>query len=665
MALKLIRAVTRILVRRRRGLHAFHGAASFSRSPIEPWVQTACFACPQTVWKRRVCHPLPFDSGRAHLSTVIRDPVTFSFGSVCLHGDSMPRFLLTQLHRPAAEDERAFSDRLRDCSSSKQVLRLLQTAEVMSDTMAAAALHRIADLELGEGGLRDAEVLQNDVVRALCFQLEHESRRLTEAGLVSALLACTRLYVDPWSTLVVRLVSESQERLDRDRFSVAQLCSLGEALLALEGPGCGMLQQVMDQVRLGSPANWSPDELAAVYGLLQAGAGEGGRYQELLNTMNTHTVSIASRLGPSAISRVLIALVALDQTQAMPLVISLSKHSVRHMVSFSDSELAAVLAALMHFGHSDRFFVEALERRVTATAFESHPETISKVMQYLARRNILSPAIFDVVAESFVYRADSYSTSQVARQIMPFGKLAYLPPNASVLFGKVEAILHSRFSQFQPRTALNLLHSCTLAERFPLNFVAKVFNPYFLQQLQEQGTGIDRIILSQLTQLYMTVKLECPFYEGPSLHRKYRVKSFLAPGRSLETPVEGHLYNSVKAGLIDLLGVRAYFASRVLTPYCYTLDVEIKLDEEGYVLPASNLEDVFKKIAVCIDGPKRFTTNTRRLLGKEAIKQRHLRLLGYLVVQVPFYEFEKLTSKAEVVEYLHKKIFPHSYRLNW
>lgn len=40
------------------------------------------------------------------------------------------------------------------------------------------------------------------------------------------------------------------------------------------------------------------------------------------------------------------------------------------------------------------------------------------------------------------------------------------------------------------------------------------------------------------------------------------------------------------------------------------------------------------RIAVCIDGPKRFAANARHLLGKEAIKQRHLKILGYEVVQV-------------------------------
>ncbi|XP_064188965.1 FAST kinase domain-containing protein 3, mitochondrial [Anguilla rostrata] len=629
-------------------------------------------ACPVCLWtgSRRCtvsqgCRRLQYGCGRMSLSTIVRDPLQFSPGSVSLHRDATSTFRLSLLHPTDASAEQDFADRLRSCSTSRQVLKLMQAVEAMSDTMAAAVLHRVADLEQGENGLKDPGVLEKDIVKALCFQLEHDSTRLTNGGLVSALRACTRLYLDPWSTLMVRLVSESQERLDRGHMTIDQLCTLAEALLALEGPGCVMLRQVMEAVQERKPGDWSLQELTRVYDTLQAGVGENGHYQNLLNSMNTHAISVASRLDPASISTVLNALVVLKQTKAVPLVIGLCKQSVRHVPHFTDEQLTKVLGALMHFGHSDRYFVEAMERHVPSVTFTAHPETITKVMQYFGRRNILSLPVFDAVAESFAYRADSYSTSQVARQIMPFGKLGYLPPNTGELFRKVEAILHSRFSQFQPRTLLNLLHSCTLVERFPVNFFAKVFNPFFLQQLQAQGTGLDWIVLAQLTQLYMTVKLECPSYEGPRLQRKYHVKSFFTSARSLETSVDGPLYSSVKTGLVDLLGGRTYFASWVLTPYCYTLDVEMKLDEEGYVLPASHIDEVYQRIALCIDGPKRFTLNTRRLLGKEAIKQRHLRLLGYEVVQIPFYEFEKLQSQAERVEYLHKKIFPHSYRLSW
>lgn len=63
----------------------------------------------------------------------------------------------------------------------------------------------------------------------------------------------------------------------------------------------------------------------------------------------------------------------------------------------------------------------------------------------------------------------------------------------------------------------------------------------------------------------------CPHIQGPRLLPKYRVKSFLLSSHSLESPVDPHLYNAVRNRLVDLLGDRSYFASKVLTPYCYTL----------------------------------------------------------------------------------------------
>lgn len=450
--------------------------------------QPLCVACLWTsagrCTRRQGCRKLQSNFGIRSLTTITREPSFVASSSVGLHGDSVPQFCLTQMHRPSAAEEQDFQHRLGRCSSSKQVLKLLRSVKIVSDTMAAAALHRVADLEREGKSLKDPSVLEKDAIRALCFQLEQDSGRLTDAGLVSALLACTRLFLDPWSTLIVRLVSESQQRLDRGQMTVGQLCTLGQAMLAVEGPGCVMLEQVMEEIQKQAPGQWSLEELISVYRLLQGGVGADGKYRDLLNALHTHAVTVTSRMDPGAVGELLNALVTLNQTQAMPLVINLCKQAVRHVPHFTDEELTLVLAALMHFGHSDHYFVEAIERYVPTVAFTSHPETITKVMQFFSRRNILSPAVFDAVAESFVYRADDYNTSQVARQIMAYGKLGYLPSNAGEVFRKVENILHMRFSHFQPRTVLNLLHSCILVERFPVNFVSKVFSSYFLQQLQ-------------------------------------------------------------------------------------------------------------------------------------------------------------------------------------
>ncbi|MGH0167363.1 UNVERIFIED_CONTAM: hypothetical protein FKN15_078034 [Acipenser sinensis] len=158
-------------------------------------------------------------------------------------------------------DQEVFLDRLHGCVSAKQVFKLLAVLETVSETVADSALQRIAVLEHDQTGLKNPEaVLENDAFNALCFQFEHDSQRLTDAGLVTALHACTQLYVDPWSTLMVCFVSESQEQLDRGPMAIRNMCILGEALLALEGPGCGMLKQVMGQMQEQGVEEGSPED---------------------------------------------------------------------------------------------------------------------------------------------------------------------------------------------------------------------------------------------------------------------------------------------------------------------------------------------------------------------------------------------------------------------
>ncbi|XP_069769720.1 FAST kinase domain-containing protein 3, mitochondrial isoform X2 [Narcine bancroftii] len=595
---------------------------------------------------------------------VSRDPSGSTSRAIFLHRDAGDNIEVDNKQEQFCEEK--FLKYLNNSKTAKQIFKLLKSSKSITDTMAASALLKISQVEKEGNSLRNlATLLENETVKALCFQFEQEAQRLSTTALVTALYACVQLYVDPKSTLMMKLLSESQERLGKSQMLIKDLCLLGKALLDLEGQGCGTLQQVMEQVQGQRIDKWTSEELTMVYNLLEAGVGGGRNYQELLNKMNAYSLHLASRLTHKAKSDILNAMVVLKQAQAIPLVISLCKHSVRHVPHFSDQELILVLNALMCFGLSDRFFIDALERNIPQKAFVMQPEAISKVMQYCKQQRILSPPIFDAVAESFVYNSDNFTTKEIALQIMPFGSLNYIPPNAGQLFRKIENLLWGRFSQFQPQTLLSLLHSCILIGRFPVNFVSKIFSPYFLQLLEAQGNGLDQFVLAQLTQLFLTMKLECQMYEGPSLPPKYRVKSFCTAGHSVESLVDEYLSGKVKNALTELLGARNYFASRVLTPYGYTLDVEIKLDEEGYVLPASWRDDVFKRIALCIDDQRRFSINSQNLLGKEAIKQRQLQLLGYNVVQIPFYQFDKLQTPEEMVEYLHKKIFPHSYRLAW
>ncbi|KAG8516124.1 FAST kinase domain-containing protein 3, mitochondrial, partial [Galemys pyrenaicus] len=558
-------------------------------------------------------------------------------------------------------DEQVFYRRLNKFTSSQEVLSFISTLQALPDTMAAGALQRICEMENQSGGPGPPkEILENSIFQALCVQVEQEPSNLSNTGLVAALQALTLLNVGPQSSLLLNLVAECQHRLQRGTLDVHSLCNLMESLVKLQGPGCLMLRLIMDELQGENLGNFTPEDIVALYRTLQLCSEKVDQHQEFLNKINNFSLSIVANLSPKSISQMLTALVILDQTQALPLVIKLGKYVVRYIPHFTNEELEKVLEAFIYFGHSDRFFTKALEQHIVSLCLALDPQLVSRVMEYCSQKLILSKPIMNAVAETFIQQSEKFSPRQISVLIEPFGKLNYLPPNASVLFRKLENILFTQYNLFPPKALLKLLHSCSLIERHPVNFMAKIFSPCFLQQLQGEEPYLDRLSLAQLTQLLVTSILECPFYKGPRLLPKYQVKSFLTPCCSLETPMDFRLYKSVVVGLIDLLGARCYFASRVLTPFGYTIDVEIKLDEEGFVLPLTVDEDGHQRLALCIDGPKRFCMNSKHLLGREAIKQRHLHLLGYQVVQIPYYEIEMLKTRLELVEYLQRKLFSQS-----
>ncbi|XP_034379577.1 FAST kinase domain-containing protein 3, mitochondrial isoform X2 [Arvicanthis niloticus] len=565
------------------------------------------------------------------------------------------------------EDEEMVFRRLNSFSSFEEVLSFISTLDPLPVALAAAALLRICEI-----GNRDGEqrlprgVLENRVFQALCLRCERDPSPLTNAGLVAALQSLLLLPpVDHQSHLILSLMAECQRRLRRGSLEVHHLCVLGESLVQLQGGSCETLKLVISHLQRENLETFAPEDIVSIYRILQACPEEVDGQQTFLNTVNQFSPSVVPYLSPKSISDVLSALVALDQTHARPLLIKLGKYVVRYIPRFTNAELRKVLEAFVYFGHSDRFFTEALEQHVAALCFALDPAVAISVMEYCSRKRILSKPILDVVAEIFVCQSEKFSPSQISELIEPFGKLNYLPPNAPALFRKVENVLSAQLHHFPPKMLLRLLHSCALIGCHPINFMSKIFSPFFLQRLQGKESYLDRLSLAQLTQLFLTSVLECPFYKGPRLLPKYQVKSFLTPCCSLETPMDLHLYKSVVIGLIDLLGSRLYFASKVLTPYCYTIDVEIKLDEDGFVLPSTVDEDIHKRVALCVDGPQRFCLDSKHLLGKEAIKQRHLRLLGYQVVRVPYHELELLTSRLELVEYLQRKLFSQSSTVHW
>ncbi|XP_030643395.1 FAST kinase domain-containing protein 3, mitochondrial-like [Chanos chanos] len=491
--------------------------------------------------------------------------------------------------------------------------------------------------------------------------MSHAPTSISIAGFATVLGLCADIGMHPQNPVLTQLKDSCIDKLSEEQVGVSHLCLLGEVACNLEG-NSELLDRVLNSLWWKVNRDLTAVEASQMY-IFLAHISDPSLCQDLLTKLNRQTETLALRLPASSVCDILHALAVLRQGKAFSLILKLNRRASHLLKHFSDTELIKLLKALIYLGQCDEALFASMEKHLPKRLLTADPELTSSLMEYCLYTRCRSEPIFEAVAESFVLNSESYSTSQIARQVVAMGRLNYLPGCAREMFKKLESVLSSRFAQFPPRALVDILHSCIHLERFPLNFMAKVFSPYFLQRLEvTQGECLDKNALAQLTQLNMSTLLECTYYQGPRLPYYYHVKKFASGDQLFETPMDSYLYRQIKGPLCKLLGGKDKFSTRAFTHNGYTIDVEISMDENGYVLPLTQWDQTHRRTALCLDGQDRFCTNTNHLLGKEATKRRHLHRLGYDVVQIPYYEFEKLETAEERMKYLQKKIFPTIFR---
>uniref|UniRef100_A0A669F532 RAP domain-containing protein n=1 Tax=Oreochromis niloticus TaxID=8128 RepID=A0A669F532_ORENI len=492
-------------------------------------------------------------------------------------------------------------------------------------------------------------LFEEDVIAELCSRLEAFPRSDRAEGLASLLGACVEFGLEAHSPPVLTLMNECLELLPSRDIGVAQLCRLGEVVCALEGRRSRVLTEVLDCVCAAVEEDVvSPSEAVMVYSLLTRFCEPASQQQtRILSALHTDTRRLVHRLKAGQVSDILQSLLKLQQRQAVSLVLRLSHRASRVFKAFRDDEIMKVLSALMTLGQHDGELVAAMEKHLTGC----DPELIGAIMEYCLQMRCRSEPLFEAVAENFVRHAEKHTTLQIAKQIVAMGRLNYLPQCSSQMFKKLESILSERFSQFQPRSLVDVMHACIHLERFPLNYMTKVFSPHFLQRLQ----GTRRAFISDLIRLY------CSPRQGPRLPFFLHVKRFSSAGQAFETPMESLLYKQVKGPLAHLLGGTLY--STRMIHGGYTIGKLQHVTQHHSTWSSGEPFD-FHAVVLCLDGPNRFCTNTRHLLGKEVTKRRHLQRMGMELVEIPYFEFEKLQTEEEQIQYLHDKIFPAVSKFN-
>ncbi|MEJ1278211.1 FAST kinase domains 1 [Cricetulus griseus] len=283
-------------------------------------------------------------------------------------------------------------------------------------------------------------------------------------------------------------------------------------------------------------------------------------------------------------------------------------------------------------------FVEESVAALQRFADEIDCTNVAKIASFLSKTNYLSTLLLDRIASVVVQQIEKIHPFSILAITLPFSVLNYDPPQRDEFFGACVQCLNSY-----------VVLPSTLSAR----------------------------VQFRLMELNRAVCLECPEFQIPWFHDR-----FCRGHYNKDIDVMNGAQQQIYKMLAEVLGGLRCVKASGLSTYYHTVDFECILDKRKKPLPyrsqsitpgkspgiywesdtsrvESSLPPESERIALEFLDVRAFCSNIPHLKGKSAMKKRHLEILGYRVIQVPYFEWNSmaLSTKDARMDYLREHIF--------
>lgn len=332
--------------------------------------------------------------------------------------------------------------------------------------------------------------------------------------------------------------------------------------------------------------------------------------------------------------------------------------------------LEAALSCPRFLRHPRQHLIRSLAE---ARPEELTPHVMVLLAQHLARHRLREPQLLETIAHFLVVQEAQLSSKVVQKLVLPFGRLNYLPAEQQFM-PCLERIL-ARDAGLAPLATVNILMSLCQLRCLPFRALHFVFSPGFISHIS--GTPHALIVRRYLSLLDTAVELELPGYRGPRLPRRQQVPIFPQPLTTDRTRCKYSHKDIVAEGLRQLLGEEKYRRDLTVPPgYC--TDFLLCVSSSGAVLPVRTQDpflpypprssardpaaaqprtrDPVQRVVLMLRERWHFCRDGRVLLGSRALRERHLGLLGYQLLPLPFEELESQRGLPQLKSYLRQKL---------
>ncbi|XP_049750169.1 FAST kinase domain-containing protein 4 isoform X2 [Elephas maximus indicus] len=385
--------------------------------------------------------------------------------------------------------------------------------------------------------------------------------------------------------------------------------------------------------------------------------------EPLMNRLEDKCLELVEQFGPDDLRKVLLTLAAQNR-RSVPLLRAISYHLVQKPFTLTKRALLDLAYA---YGKLNFHQTQVLQR--LASDLLSHVRTLTSsevahCAKSLAFLKWLNLPLFEAFAQHILNEAQDITLPRLCNVVLAFAHLNFRPEQ-DPFFSLVHEKLALELTSLSPALQVDVVWALCVLQQVQEAELRAILCPEFHTQFLGAESLKDQSTFQKLLHINATAQLEHPEYTGPLLPALALVPRPTAFHKKVT-----HLEKELQETLKGLLGSADKGCFAVTTQYGWMLDAEVLLDTEGQFL---NLRDFVaphlaqptgrqplptgaKRLAFLRWEFPNFNSRSKDLLGRFSLARRHVVAAGFLVVDVPYYEWLELKSEWQKGAYLKDKM---------
>ncbi|XP_049996787.1 FAST kinase domain-containing protein 4 [Alexandromys fortis] len=539
----------------------------------------------------------------------------------------------------------------------EELLQLLGGGHRLHHNHAALILIRLSYL-LSEKPKEKALLLEDARFQQLVSRVNSQITSIWHGTLVKLLRSLYTLVLPQTSKELQSVEQEVRWRLRRLKYK--HLVYLAESCASFMQQQHS--QELLAELLIHLERRWTEisDSRTVVTMMMKA----GHLSESLMNRLEDKCLELVEQFGPDELRKVLVTLAA-QSRRSVPLLRAISYHLVQKPFPLTKGMLLDLAYA---YGKLN-FHQTQVSQRVAADLLPFIPSMtfneVARCAKSFAFLKWLNLPLFEAFTQHLLSRAQDVSLSHLSSILLAFARLNFHPEQEDQFFTLVHEKLGSMLRSLEPALQVDLVWALCVLQQVRESELQTVLNPGLHKQFLESKSPKEQSTFQKLVHINTTALLEHPEYKGPFLPASAVA---LSPSSSTKkmTPLQKELQETLKA----LLGGTDQGSLDVITQYGWVLDAEVLLDADGHFLPLRDfvaphlaqpvgnrpLPPGAKRIAFLRWEFPNFNSRSKDLLGRFVLARRHILAAGFLVVDVPYYEWLDLKSEWQKGAYLKDKI---------